>query len=180
MGILQARILEWVAMPSSRGSSQPRDRIQVSHIAGEFFTIWATREAPEITRICYWWDSWFFICLFVFDPLFKTDWHWVVALSTHSPIFCDCTTLAHHSALPPVGPTTDVHHASEASVFTIALWSKMYLRNKTHIWQSRCFRKDNEALLAWQTVSSFCLLEKVHLSWYSPDGWWWDGDKYFI
>ena len=36
---LQARILEWVAMPSSRGSSQPRDRTQVSHIAGEFFTV---------------------------------------------------------------------------------------------------------------------------------------------
>ena len=45
MGILQAQILEWVAMPSSRGSSQPRDRTQVSHIAGRFFTIWATREA---------------------------------------------------------------------------------------------------------------------------------------
>ena len=35
---LQARILEWVAMPSSRGSSQPRDWTQVSHIAGRFFT----------------------------------------------------------------------------------------------------------------------------------------------
>jgi len=45
MGILQARILEWVAMPSSRGSSQPRDQTQVSHIAGRFFTVWATREA---------------------------------------------------------------------------------------------------------------------------------------
>ena len=45
MGILQTRILEWVAIPSSRGSSQPRDWIQVSHIAGGFFTIWATREA---------------------------------------------------------------------------------------------------------------------------------------
>ena len=39
MGILQARILEWVAMPSSKGSSQPRDQTQVSHIAGRFFTI---------------------------------------------------------------------------------------------------------------------------------------------
>ena len=39
MGILQARILEWVAMPSSRGSSQPRDRTQVFCIAGRFFTI---------------------------------------------------------------------------------------------------------------------------------------------
>ena len=36
--ILQARILEWVAFPFSRGSSQPRDRIQVSRIAGGFFT----------------------------------------------------------------------------------------------------------------------------------------------
>ena len=46
MGILQARMLEWVAMPSSRGSSQPRDRTQVSRIAGRFFTVWATREVP--------------------------------------------------------------------------------------------------------------------------------------
>ena len=36
--ILQARILEWVALPFFRGSSQPRDRTQVSHIAGGFFT----------------------------------------------------------------------------------------------------------------------------------------------
>ena len=37
-GILQARILEWVAISFSRGSSQPRDQTQVSHIAGRFFT----------------------------------------------------------------------------------------------------------------------------------------------
>ena len=46
-GILQARILELVAFPFSRVYSQLRDRTQVSHIAGEFFTIWATREAQE-------------------------------------------------------------------------------------------------------------------------------------
>ena len=45
-GILQARILEWVAIPFSRGSSQPRDRTPVPHIAGGFFTSWATREDP--------------------------------------------------------------------------------------------------------------------------------------
>ena len=39
MGILQARILQWVAMPSPRGSSQPRDQTQVSSIAGSFFTV---------------------------------------------------------------------------------------------------------------------------------------------
>ena len=43
-GILQARILEWIAMPSSKGSSQPRDWTQVSHIAGGLFTIWALWE----------------------------------------------------------------------------------------------------------------------------------------
>ena len=43
--ILQARILEWVAFPFSRESSQPRDWTQVSSIAGRFCTSWATREA---------------------------------------------------------------------------------------------------------------------------------------
>ena len=38
MGILQARVLEWVAMPSSSESSKPRDQTQVSHTVGEFFT----------------------------------------------------------------------------------------------------------------------------------------------
>ena len=41
-GILQARILEWEAIPFSRGSSQPRDRSQVSCTAGGFFARWAT------------------------------------------------------------------------------------------------------------------------------------------
>ena len=46
-GILQARILEWVTVHFSRGSSQPRDQTQVSCIAGRFYTIWATREAQN-------------------------------------------------------------------------------------------------------------------------------------
>ena len=45
-GVLQARILEWVVLPFSRGSSQPRDLTQVSWIAGRCFTVWATKEAP--------------------------------------------------------------------------------------------------------------------------------------
>ena len=43
--ILQARILEWVAVPFSRGSSWPRDWTRVSCIVGKFFTILATKEA---------------------------------------------------------------------------------------------------------------------------------------
>ena len=44
-GVLQARILEWVAVPFSRVSSQARDQTQVFHLASVFFTIWATRKA---------------------------------------------------------------------------------------------------------------------------------------
>ena len=52
-GILQARILEWVAIPFSRVSSQPRDQTQVSHIAGRFFTTWATKEAQIWGRLLH-------------------------------------------------------------------------------------------------------------------------------
>ena len=44
MGIFQARILEWVAISFSRGSSQPRDQTQVFHVVGRHFIVWATRE----------------------------------------------------------------------------------------------------------------------------------------
>ena len=46
-GIFQARILEWVAISFSRGSSQPRDWTQLSYIAGRCFNLWATREAHQ-------------------------------------------------------------------------------------------------------------------------------------
>ena len=51
-GILQARILERVVMPSSWGSSQPRDWTQVSGIAGRFFTVQANREALPNLDLC--------------------------------------------------------------------------------------------------------------------------------
>ena len=50
LGISQAKILEWIIIPFSRGSSQPSDWTWVSHIAGRFFTISATREAPYYFR----------------------------------------------------------------------------------------------------------------------------------
>ena len=49
-GIFQARVLEWVAISFSRGSSRPRDWTRVSHIVGRHFTIWATREVPFSRR----------------------------------------------------------------------------------------------------------------------------------
>ena len=49
-GILQARILEWVAIPFSTGPSWPRDQTRVSCIAGGFFTVWATTEAQALSK----------------------------------------------------------------------------------------------------------------------------------
>ena len=51
LGILQARILEWVATSFSRGSSQPRDQARVSCIAGRFLTIWATTTWMNLKNI---------------------------------------------------------------------------------------------------------------------------------
>ena len=56
-GIFQARVLEWVAISFSRGSSQPRDRTRVSRIPGRRFIIWATREDPypiNLGCLCHW------------------------------------------------------------------------------------------------------------------------------
>ena len=50
-GVFQARILEWVAILFSKGSSQLRDKTLASCIAGRFFTVWATREALLLVKL---------------------------------------------------------------------------------------------------------------------------------
>ena len=50
-GILQARVLEWAAIPFSGGSSPPRDRTPISCIASGFFAIWATRETQSFLHL---------------------------------------------------------------------------------------------------------------------------------
>ena len=69
--IFQARMLEWVAMLSSSGSSQHRGRTQVSCIAGRFFTIWTTREA-----------SWFLNQ----GLLNSRPWQWKLAIPATGPL----------------------------------------------------------------------------------------------
>ena len=66
--ILQARILEWIAVPFSRGSLQPRDGTQVSCIAGRFFTSWATWEA-------------------LLMPLGKVKHHWSIVMLCHISVY---------------------------------------------------------------------------------------------
>ena len=58
-GILQARILEWVAISSSRGSSWPRDRTHISWIGSQVLYQWATSEAPRS------WVCFYFACVFI-------------------------------------------------------------------------------------------------------------------
>ena len=63
-GISQARILEWIDISSSRESSWPMDRTQVSHIAGAFFTVWATRGSlytnliGKYSSLLHWQQGW--------------------------------------------------------------------------------------------------------------------------
>ena len=56
-GILQARILEWIAISFSRGSSWPRDQTQISCIAGRFFAIWAIgKSMRSLGQAVIWYD----------------------------------------------------------------------------------------------------------------------------
>ena len=71
-GIPQARILEWVAIAFSRGSSQLREQTRVSCIAGRFFTIWATRETHFATNSIFYFRS--FGC---FSYSFGSDGFWL-------------------------------------------------------------------------------------------------------
>ena len=88
--ILQARILEWIAIPFFRGSSWPRDWTQVSHIAGWFFTTWATREA-----LCLW------NCLNSLSPLCPRDSQEQSSVQSFSQVrlFAAPWTTAHQTSL---------------------------------------------------------------------------------
>ena len=97
-GILQARILEWVAIPFSRGSSWTRDRTQVSSIAGRFFTVWATREANKFAQV-YMLSSVQFSCSVV---SYFCD-----------PMNCSTPGFPVHHQLPEL-TQTHVHHISDA------------------------------------------------------------------
>ena len=70
-GFLQARTLEWVAIPSSRWPSQPRERTWVSSTAGRFLTIWATREVNMYDN----------------DPLIFKKWQWIFGSLTIHTMF---------------------------------------------------------------------------------------------
>ena len=79
-GILWARMLEWVAMPSLRGFSQPRSQTQVSHETGGFSTVWATREGEAISK-------WMGECLTPVYP--KSAWYYHMTRSIYRHLLPD-------------------------------------------------------------------------------------------
>ena len=107
-GILEARILEWIAISFPRGSSQPRDQTQVSRIGGRRFNLWATRETSirvfsnESTLHMRWPKYWSFS--FSISPskehpgLISLEWTgWIFLQSKGlSRVFSNTTVQKHH------------------------------------------------------------------------------------
>ena len=117
-GILQARIVEWVAIPFSRGSSQPRDRTWVSLTAGRFFMVWATRIA-------------------LYGANYFTVLYWFCHTSTW--IHHGCTRVLHPeppSHLPPC--TIPLGHPS-APAPSILYHALNLDGDSFHIWYYTCF-----------------------------------------
>ena len=108
--ILQERILEWVAIAFSRGSSRPRDGTRVCCIAGKFFTVWATREAPPhcelllILSVLSWWfsndisDRNNYNITFFFSILF----HELFSITTTLPKFLEPLFMSDSRHLSPI------------------------------------------------------------------------------
>ena len=104
LGILQARILNWVAMASSRGSSQTRDSTRVSLTSGRLVTVWASREVQcvlfhdkfqEVSRDQIYW-YWVFLSKWSYSTFIKNNGillnlkkeHWVSCSDVHEPRAC--------------------------------------------------------------------------------------------
>ena len=87
--ILQARILEWVAISFSRGSSRPRDQTQVSHIAGRRFSLCTTREAKSSKLVLP-------VCVLSRVWLFETLWN----VAHQAPLFTGFPRQEYWSELP--------------------------------------------------------------------------------
>ena len=140
-GILQARIPKWVAVSFFRGSSQPRDWIQVSLIAGGFFTSWATREAlcPLKLQISH--SPWSHVSFLIHGPV-----------PLKSPIayanFCSLS----------------IFHLLLLSYFFMVVISPVVLIKYTYTYIDVCVRCVHTYLLSWYLsvgiVSfAFCMME---------------------
>ena len=137
-GIFQTRVLEWVAFPFFRGSSQTRDRTQVSCIAGRFLTSWATREAhgrPLFEKSFYYLWGHVSLChhyIFLLMVQFcyvTLSYQWWVYIS-HAGIFCTCENVCLHIEQDLSGLfwclAWETHLSRMASLGSIHLSKKLY------------------------------------------------------
>ena len=119
-GILQARVLEWVAMPSSRKSSQPRDQTQVSNIAGGFFAIWTTREQQRGVRFCqiecffhiHWNDLVVFPFILLMIYITRIDFH-----------------MLSHSCIPGISLTWTQHYFNMCFIYFLVVFKRIFHYN---------------------------------------------------
>ena len=175
MGLLQARILQWVAMPS-RGSSQHRDWTWVSCIAGGFFIIWVTREAPKNrekhNNLCGWFQALFTLGL--------PSENICLSLCDFSPVFCSYSgryqvwytvgeTLYNRELRPPV-LLPSIHPAVWWEDY-MQIWNVEYcipkLVEEEEIWDKELKRGLEMEKVFWKPP--LCLpwqvLTKYHTSW---------------
>ena len=136
--IFQARILEWVAMPSSRESSQPRDQTHVSCNGRRVLYCWATWEAPISLANSYQWAQWKRSSLAPFGincdkkltDRFSCRISLFLLFSELCPrshpclllLFSSCSTQQPHSWLVPPGSTSWINHLHTHSCLRICFW----------------------------------------------------------
>ena len=124
-GIFQARILEWVAIYFSRGSSRPRDETRVSHIAGRHFNVWATREA----LMCNFYPAWV-LSHFACVRLLVTPW----TFACQAPLSMGFSRQEYWRGLPCPPPG-----------------GSFWLRDQTHISYVSCIGRQ---VLYWSHLGS--------------------------
>ena len=140
-GIFQTRVLEWVAISFSRGSSRPRDRTQVSCIVGRHFTIWATREVKGANL--YWFHL-------IFIPLNKIDLR----------LISQMRKLKEQMCLIPGYPVQN----STAGVEPELPWFQSPSSNSKDLGsrKQKCPKKKlRKAVLGLESTSDFCTLREI-------------------
>ena len=153
-GVLQAGILEWVAISSSRGSSWPRDQTCVSCVAGRFFAIWVTREAPFVNVWLNIRQLYSFICFCIQTPrIWSFGWSMkkptpglpctrVWSLVWEHSICGVAKPVCHNYwSLCTLEPTGDNYWATTTEPQILQLRKPMHLKPVLHSKRSHCSEK---------------------------------------
>ena len=136
-GILQARILEWVASPFSRKSFQPRDQTEVSWTAGRLFTDWAIRDATkEVTNIPLLLSPWLWahLIIVIIMTFGKLCWLFIYTVLCHP--FPERHTILDEQSYRSFTPEREAWGLSLSSGSPDVKHTFSYLRAGPHAWIS--------------------------------------------